>query len=484
MLQIEPVFGSKFRYFLRLSFCFALLALSLSLSAKETCTKLLQLTANPYSRGAVMVIAPWSSGNLLAPEIRRRGYQTVSYQPMEVVPPDFATSARPSTFDLNIPMIEDRSLLYEQIRHLRPRAIIPGTEPGVILANEINHDLGPRFGWPQNPGLKLFEKDSPYLIFRDKYLQHLQLGLLGLPHIRNQISSFNLNEILEFVRKRKLLELGSEKVVVKPRRSGGTEGVFVCQTEEEIVRAVTFLKEHNSKYGLDFSEIVLQEFIPGTEYVVNTVSLNGRHKVTDIWVYKKRLRPDGLGVIYDYDTLLEPQGALQDRLVTYTQAALDAFGYANGPAHTEIFVTEEDEMILGEMNARMMGAGQPRIVTAALGVGQVELSVDAILEPELFAARPDRYKPKNGSYVVSLSAENAGGRVNWAMEERIKALYGYYDHHFYYHGDEEVQRTTDMATILGQIELVGDDQEALDQSLATIRAWEEKGLFQLLDSGN
>ncbi len=34
-------------------------------------------------------------------------------------------------------------------------------------------------------------------------------------------------------------------------------------------------------------EVLIQEYIDGTEYVVNTVSCNGKHMVTDIWVYSK-----------------------------------------------------------------------------------------------------------------------------------------------------------------------------------------------------
>ncbi len=69
-------------------------------------------------------------------------------------------------------------------------------------------------------------------------------------------------------------------VVVKPVESAGSEGVKLCHTHEEAAHHFDLLMHSQRKVGnRDGSAVLCQEFLQGKEYVVDTVSRDGVHKV-------------------------------------------------------------------------------------------------------------------------------------------------------------------------------------------------------------
>lgn len=88
----------------------------------------------------------------------------------------------------------------------------------------------------------------------------------------------------------------------------------------------------------------------GTEFIVDVVSLQGRHKIMDIWKYK-RTAVNGAEFVYDTKELISCEGEVQKVLIDYTRSVLDAVGMMNGPSHNEIVMTT-DGPVLVEVNAR------------------------------------------------------------------------------------------------------------------------------------
>lgn len=85
--------------------------------------------------------------------------------------------------------------------------------------------------------------------------------------------------------------LGTEaRAVVKPPRGCASTDVFFCNTEEDVSKAFRHVHKTNrySHPGEINEEVLIQAFLEGTEYAVDTVSLKGEHKVMAIWKYDKR----------------------------------------------------------------------------------------------------------------------------------------------------------------------------------------------------
>lgn len=144
----------------------------------------------------------------------------------------------------------------------------------------------------------------------------------------------------------------SKEVVIKRTRGAASVGVTVCRSEEEITQAVkkNIALAKNRNNG---SKVIVQEYISGTEYAIDTISCNGKHRTVSGLKYVKRITEDGHR-IYDYDEYIDTGAAEYRYLSDYVFSVLDAIGITVGPVHTEIMV-DENEPVLIEVNCRQTG---------------------------------------------------------------------------------------------------------------------------------
>merc|ERR1711941_1071 len=131
--------------------------------------------------------------------------------------------------------------------------------------------------------------------------------------------------------------------------------------------------------------VLCQEFLKGTEYVVDHVSRDGVHKTMMVWVYDKRPTNGGDFVYYG----MIPVDSASDEakvLISYTRAVLDALKLDNGATHGEVMMTEDGPCLV-EMNCRAHGGDGNWISLARALVGgysQVDAGVDAFLDEASF----------------------------------------------------------------------------------------------------
>ncbi|CAI5722738.1 unnamed protein product [Peronospora farinosa] len=101
----------------------------------------------------------------------------------------------------------------------------------------------------------------------------------------------------------------------------------------DVVKVVLRLLESAGKtngLGLQNDAVLLQEYLEGDEFVVDTVSRNGEHKVTAIWKYDKRRVNDAASVYFGLS--LVPAEGVVNEVIDYQLQVLDG----NGPAHGEV----------------------------------------------------------------------------------------------------------------------------------------------------
>lgn len=148
-------------------------------------------------------------------------------------------------------------------------------------------------------------------------------------------------------------------VIVKPRQGTGSIGVR--------------LVEHAPDFP-DASDgaLICQRFIPGTEFSVESFSdADGHHvlAVTRKFVTKP---PHFLELAHVLPADLD--AATHARIVDTVRRALDAVGYAFGPAHTELKVHDGTITVI-EINARLAGGMIPRLMERAYGWSIADLYV-------------------------------------------------------------------------------------------------------------
>ena len=351
----------------------------------------------------------------------------------------------------------------EMVRQYDPVIIVPGSEKGVILATKLSNDLGLKCNNIEN---------IDAMTLKDKMQE--RLAEAGLRHIRGRVVS-SVEDAIEYYD-----EEGLDEVVVKPTYGAGSVGVKICQNKEEMIDGLNEMFESVNVYGDKLTEMVVQERIKGEEYVVNTVSCNGDHRVTTIMKYSKTKTEEG-GNVYESTHFVYELGLGEAELVDYAYDVADALGIRYGPVHGE-YMIDDNGPVLIEVNCRPMGFNlDAEYVDKVSGQHETDSVLDAYLNPDKFYfERAKGYRlfahaclkffivPKD---IVAESYPMA--HISNRLKSHYKTSQGII---------EDAQlfvKTQDLETTGGTVYLVHEDGYALQQDLDFLRSVEKKA-FELV----
>lgn len=333
--------------------------------------------------------------------------------------------------------------------------IIAGCEAGVELADNLSEILGlPTNGTALSHARR--NKHHMAAVLRD-----------GGVKTADTIQSNDVHELIHWAECRK-----SWPVVVKPTSSVASDNVHLCRRKEDIVSAFTEIAGQKNQLGFVNAGALAQEYLNGKEYVVDTVSLNGIHKVTGIWAYD-RSGNRSLEVGYDTMLLIPYEGTLQDALSEYVFNVLDAIGVRFGPGHCEI-IWRNEEPVLVEIGARL-SAGQNAILSGVCGgISQLEETIKAMMAPDQFLC-PGNERPRLEQFAANVFfSRTSQGRVTRIRYQdeitKLKTLYRF---------SLGVRPGDMLPRVPGMITLVHKDLNAITRDISQIRVWESSGLFEI-----
>jgi len=225
----------------------------------------------------------------------------------------------------------------------------------------------------------------------DKAAMQDRLRECGIPACE-QTNSGDLQELLAWAKSR-----GEWPLVAKPSGGCGSDGIFFCHSEAELSSAHAAIVGNVNPKGGRNDTVVLQEFLVGDEFIIDTVSKDGKHLCVAIWTQGKRknLPWNPTGIITTENRLLQPSGELQDKLVNYVFNVLDVLDYRHGPCHTEVMLTKRGPILI-EVNCRMHGVQGPLAMEIATGTNKATHSLDVFVGggktfDELYVQGPHRY---------------------------------------------------------------------------------------------
>ncbi|GAA4344399.1 ATP-grasp domain-containing protein [Variovorax defluvii] len=421
-------------------------------------------TSHAAKQVAVIVDA-YSTGSRLANEFRRFDVACIHVQSSVHVPAEFVNGFVPGDFIRSF-VVTDAAGIEEIAAELRGfdlLCVVAGTETGVEVADRLAALLGLPGNDPRTSHLR-----------RDKYEMHAQLEKSGLSTLR-QARCATMAEALAWAN-----ALQCWPVVVKPLSSGGADGVTFCHDTVDVAAAVDGALGKRNRLGNINTAVVLQEKIHGQQFIVNAVSMEGRHYVSEVWKDDK-IAVAGAPLVCDREILLSPECDPIKDLCRYTTACLDALGIREGPSHTELFLTDQGELMLIETAARMQGPIDHESVLEATGHSHVTLTVLRHVRPSTFAqlfALP--YRRKKHLHCVTLSATSVGTLKENRCMERLSSLTSF---RALIHAPQpgmRIQRTVDLFTNAGITYLSHDDEKVLESDYWRIRRWEADGELFLM----
>lgn len=319
-----------------------------------------------------VIVDGYSSGKFYAPYFKAASYECLHVQSKPDIPAFvkgcFCSSAYAGTFVHTTSLKETADWISA---HGQPDFVIPGCEIGVNLADELSSRLGTRF---QN-GVKLSRAR------RNKALMTEAIIAAGLRGIKQRACT-STEEALTWIRASSL----EYPLVVKPPESTSGDGFSLCRSAEDVGAAFERTLNQSNLLNIQNTALLVQEYVQGAEYVVDTVSSKGRVAVTDIIRYQKRIGGAGHSV-YEYCDFLPIDSAESTILKDYVVQVLGALGIDYGPAHAEVILSDQGPVLV-EVGARPAGCMlDPQFISNAYGHNQIELSALSYVDPEEFARR-------------------------------------------------------------------------------------------------
>lgn len=407
----------------------------------------------------VLIVDPFSSGSVFASRIKSLyGYDVVALITNPNLP-----QAILATF-----VEEDYSMVFNYHSHLetvqqiesalgkQPDFIVCGSEPGVLVFDQLCEH------WQLLPNV--FELSHAR---RDKYFMQHQLkkdDIKYIPHYK----SGNLDDILQWCTKNQF-----DEYVIKPVSSFGTEGVFFCKDVSEVESAFGKLINTFDYSGSKNAELLIEQKIIGTEYVVDAVSSFGQHFVVNIFRYVKQ---EINGVPIYRQMITEP---LEEHpvLISYIKSVLTSLGIRNGTSHNEIIMSATGPVLV-ESGARMHGGLGPRLVEDCNTHSLIDLSLMARISPREFTDKTS-VSPLLKRYALEffLNSPDAGYLKEVNIESKCSLLKSYGFTVCKYKPGDYINKTVDLVTSYGRVVLVNSDREQLAADAEKITEMESSGVL-------
>lgn len=409
-----------------------------------------------FNTRVACIVDGHSTGAELAKKLKELGWFLIHVQSEKEIPKNYAKNFAPSLFDVLLQAAElDYLDLVEHIKSLRPEFVIAGSEPGVELSDRLSFSLGLKGNDPKTS-----------LKRRNKYKMAQAISKYGLDCAKQYLAETE-SEVIGAIRK-----INKFPVVLKPINAMGSEDVRVCFNEEESLETFRIIHGKRNIVGLLNTSVLVQEFLEGDQYVVNAVSIDGKHRITEMWL-EKRLNIRGVGNIYDYETMIPYEGEIQAQLISYTNKILTALGIEEGPSHTEIIFTTRGPVLI-ETGARMQGGIVSAPIIEVIGDSHMTITLKRYLDPKWFSANiHSPYKMIKTSRVVNLIMKRSGIVKENNCRELLPTLPSFYMIVRTPDVGDYVGKTVDLPSKVGHIYLMHENLDQLDTDYIKIREWED-----------
>jgi biotin carboxylase len=258
----------------------------------------------------------------------------------------FCLCRRDFVLSLNAYDDAERKATLQTLRALTPPllAVVSGSEIGVEVCDWLSEQLG----LPSN-GSAMSEQR------RDKAAMQDAIRAAGLRSIEHKRATC-WEDVAAFIDWQ-----ARPTLILKPARSAGSDCIFKVTDEASARVACEHILHGVSLNQLDErnESLVVQEFLSGPEFIVDTVSRNGVHKVVAIWAYDKRSvvnEADGKQHDFVYFGQSAVSGLIGEgkALSSYAVQVLEAMGVKHGAGHAEIILTATGPCLV-EVGCRPQG---------------------------------------------------------------------------------------------------------------------------------
>ncbi len=217
--------------------------------------------------------------------------------------------------------------------------------------------------------------------------------------MRRRFSDFDVNSPQYIIANNDYSLVGFRyPLIVKPTDRSGSRGVMKVVQKDDIEAAVKRAQLESFS-----NQVIIEEFIDGSEISVESISWNGIHHILAITDKITTGEPYFVELEHHQPTQLNTE--IQEKVIIETQKALTALDIKFGASHAEFKITESGSVFAIEVGARMGGdfIGS-NLVQLSTGYDFVQGVIDIALGSfEIPVLKENKY---SGVYFLSKETEN------------------------------------------------------------------------------
>jgi biotin carboxylase len=405
---------------------------------------------------------PVSSAARLAQEAKRRGFEVVEVRTFSEYAEYYSRNYNSKLFDRLVEYRGDDAQALAELQDVD--AVLVGADSCVAAIERINLFRGQAANAPDK-----------ILARCDKVEQAKAFAAAGIPVVPQRY--FRANETESALR---YANMRGYPQVLKPRASGGTNSVYLANDDAEFRAFFEAVSQAKSLYDRPNGGALVMNYVdPNTarEIVVDAVSCDGRHVITDVWAYEKT-RMNGTPAMYRAMRTVPFEDAGAE--IAFALRMLNAAGYRQGASHTELWHTAEGQLLPVEVGFRLPGL-ITQVSADVTGRDQVALTLDSYVDPSAFHKKSDTFAAVDArrcaGAVVFLTADRATQVQSDAPMDRLRALPSYHSSSLKAEkAGDQVAKTVDVASIVGWVALAHASVGQIEHDIAVIRELERQWL--------
>ncbi len=261
-------------------------------------------------------------------------------------------------------------------------------------------------------------------------------------------------------------------LVVKPVNSACSDNVTLVENDVQLKEAVTkIFKSGTNKLLLPVTSVVVQRFIGGEEYVVNSITFEGVTKTMSFAKYTKLV--EGGIFKYIFHSKLPINSAVGLKLRYYANQVISALGIMYGPTHLEIKLSENQTPYLIDFGARLQGYSYSLMKAGC--PNPFDLTVSSFTDGKHFCNYIENDDgPHYIIYWISCSKDGTFRGLNPAILSELSSKYCI---EYTASVGGKVRKTVDQTSVIGTITIYGQNEAQVERDAHFLHGNNERLVF-------
>jgi biotin carboxylase len=407
---------------------------------------------------SVLLVNPFASAAYLSAELQRYPIQTTALYTIDMQEIPSYLLPNQTLFDKQIFIrTEKASEIIDKLGKVNFDYIINGLESTLKLHDELcSYYTSETANHAATSALR-----------SDKHEMHRVLSQHHLSHIKQ----------LVYEHKPKTMNVDLLKLAmvypcfIKPLSAAASIGAKKINNRQELFNYFAAIPIQKNIWETKQSKdkFLIAEFVDGDEFVIDSFSIAGKHHFSCIQKYHKEYYNNS--PLYRY-LELETEPELIKRIEAYMVRVFHATDFFNGFAHSEIFLTKNNDIKLIEINPRISGGNG---IINKLSILSHKLSQVDLLLKYRFGIEPPRHE-EPVRLCRSLFLFNCSGRPLHNLKAKLQHWSSVYEvAQLAAEGSVQTEKNITLTNCVAIVILQALDQEVLDKHTHEILERDEIG---------